>query len=246
MKITKINLQHLQNAEHFQFHTDALALMTAATPAALKIAMKKLYKLLCAGVLVGALCAAFVACADIHIENPEKDYYWSGGRKIYLDTDYTKMIISADSEEQLKAYPPATTNPFVGRNMALIDVRDEAVKQKVLADESIKNKIFAHKYSGYDDTPFYMTGDIIMQPKEGVSAEEILSKNEVDAETVTKTDIGVVVRLKDWGKLLSTANAIYESEMVDWCHPDFISMDERMTNHQMTRSTTCRGSARSI
>ncbi|MDR2882299.1 MAG: DUF6261 family protein, partial [Alistipes sp.] len=37
MKISGIRLPNLQNAEHFQFHTDALALMTDATPAALKI-----------------------------------------------------------------------------------------------------------------------------------------------------------------------------------------------------------------
>jgi subtilisin family serine protease len=116
--------------------------------------------------------------------------------------------------------------------MALIDVRDETVKQKISADKSIRNKIFAHKYSGYDDAPFHMTGDIIMQPKDGVSVEDILAKNEVDAESVTKTDVGVIVRLKDWGKLLSAANAIHESEMVDWCHPDFICYFERMTNDQ--------------
>jgi hypothetical protein len=40
MKIATINLHNLQNAEHFQFHTDALALMTAAPPAALKIAAR--------------------------------------------------------------------------------------------------------------------------------------------------------------------------------------------------------------
>ncbi|MDR2968332.1 MAG: hypothetical protein LBV32_01855 [Tannerellaceae bacterium] len=76
--------------------------------------MKKLLNL--SGLLFAVL---FVACADLPIENPElenqivtramedsesKDYYWSGGRKIYLDIDSTKMIVSADSEEQLKAF----------------------------------------------------------------------------------------------------------------------------------------------
>ncbi|MDR2968333.1 MAG: S8 family serine peptidase [Tannerellaceae bacterium] len=116
--------------------------------------------------------------------------------------------------------------------MALIDVRDETFKQKISAEKSIKNKIFVHKYSGYDDAPFYMTGDILMQPKGGVSVEDILTKNEIDAENVSKTDIGVIVRLKDWSKLLSKANAIYESEMVDWCHPDFIANIEKNTNDQ--------------
>ncbi len=36
MKTAKINLHNLQNAEHFQFHTDVLNLIVATTPAALK------------------------------------------------------------------------------------------------------------------------------------------------------------------------------------------------------------------
>jgi hypothetical protein len=142
------------------------------------------------------------------------------------------MIVSADNEAQMSSFAAIAVkqNPFFGRNMALIDVSDEAVGQEVLADKSVKNKIFAQKYSGYDDAPFYMTGDIVMQPKEGASVEDILAKNGVDAESVTKTDVGVVVRLKDWGKLLSTANTIYESKMVDWCHPDFISIRKMATN----------------
>jgi len=194
------------------------------------------------------LSMLFVACAELQTEdvnpNPdnvtnatadsEGDYYWSGGQKIYLDTDYTQIIVGFDNEEQSKEFVATTvpnTKPLIGKAMAVIDVRGGNIKQKVAESKVAKGKIFAHKFSD-SDSPFYMTGDILMQPKEDVAVEDILAKHEVDAETVTKTDIGVVVRLKDWSNLLTTANAIYESGMVDWCHPDFIAPIERTANDQ--------------
>ncbi len=190
-----------------------------------------------------------VACVETPIESPNqanetatrasdlegKDYYWSGGRKIYLDIDYTKMIVGFDSEPESTKMSSATTSKgrsYTGKTTALIDVRDESVREKITADKSVKYKTYARKYTGYEDAPFYMTGDIVMQPKGSVSPEEILAKYDVDVEAVNKTDIGVIIRLKDWDKLLSTANTIYESGMVDWCHPDFVSLAKIDTNDQ--------------
>ncbi|MDR2936271.1 MAG: hypothetical protein LBU80_02885 [Rikenellaceae bacterium] len=70
-----------------------------------------------------------------------------------------------------------------------------------------------------------------MQPKKGISPKEILAKFEVNGEIVTETETGiVVVQLKDWRSILITANSIYESGLVDWCHPDFITPITKLTN----------------
>ena len=155
--------------------------------------MKKL--LTPSGLLLAMLT---VACVETPIESPNqihetatrasdlegKEYYWSGGRKIYLDIDYTKMIVGFDNEPELMKNSPATiskSSSYSGKATALIDIRDESFRQRITADKSVKYKTYARNYSGYEDAPFYMTGDIVMQPKEGVSPEEILAKYEVDA-----------------------------------------------------------------
>jgi hypothetical protein len=196
------------------------------------------------------LAMLFVACVETPIYNLGSEqeslnstrsedagnnkYYWSGGRKIFLDIDPSKMIVGFDSEQELtRAFSEIISKgrSYTGKATALIDVSVKDAGQKLSDEEFGRNKIFAYKFSGYD-TPFLMTGDIVMQPKEGVSPEEILDKYDIDAETVNKTDIGVIVQLKDWSTILKTANTIYESGMVDWCHPDFVSQKKRLTNDQ--------------
>lgn len=115
------------------------------------------------------LAMTFTACVEIPVENPNatravadtegKNYYWSGGEKIWLDVDQTKMIIGFDNEQELsKTFPSMISQgrSYTGIATALIDVGDENVRQKISVEKSVKNKIFAYKYSGYD-TPFYMT-----------------------------------------------------------------------------------------
>ena len=77
----------------------------------------------------------------------------------------------------------------------------------------------------------FLTGDIIMQPKNGILPQTILSQLHVDGQMVKETSTGIViVRLNDWNVILDVANSIYESGLVDWCHPDFITEFKRFTN----------------
>jgi hypothetical protein len=191
--------------------------------------MKKALRLLCAAVLISALGAGCNNEDDSAAESAGKEYYWSGGEKIFLDTDYTQMIIGFDSEQELNKFSAANpeARPFIGKAMAIIDVQNDSVTQKLFSEEMIKNKIFAHKFAGYD-APFYLTGDIVMQLKESTSLNDVLAKYTKGGEIVRKTETGIVtVRLNDWNTIFQTANAIYESGMVDWCHPDFITIIER-------------------
>ena len=39
----------------------------------------------------------------------------------------------------------------------------------------------------------------------------------------------MVVKLNNWNNIFDVANAIYESGMTEWCHPDFATIIERTT-----------------
>ena len=181
--------------------------------------MKKLYCL-------PALFFVYIVC------NAQTQYYWSGGQKIRLDTDSSQMIVGFDNEQKLQDFAAITpqASPVVGKSIALVDVRDNNVRQKVSAEKSIKNKIFAHKFSGSNAT-FYLTGDIILQPKDGIMLQTILSRFPVNGQIVKETSTGIIiVRMDNWSTIIDLANSIYESELVDWCHPDFITIIERTTS----------------
>ena len=181
--------------------------------------MKKLYYLT-------ILSFVFIVC------NAQNCYYWSGGQKIWLDTDSSRMLVRFDNEQNLQSF--AATTPevslFPGKTMALVDMKTDSFRQKILYEKPVIKKTFAHKFSG-SDIPYYLTGDIVMQPKNDVSAQTILSKFRVNGQIVKKTGTGIViVRLEDWNSITDVANSIYESGLVEWCHPDFITKIERTTN----------------
>jgi subtilisin family serine protease len=165
--------------------------------------------------------------------NAQSHYYWSGGKKIWLDADSTGMIVEFDNEQNLNRFASSVqSGRLPGKSlMALIRIQSKSdlAFQKINSDKSILRKMYVNKFHGYE-APFYITGDILMQPKQGISAEYILSKFKIKGMIVKKRQTGnVVVRLSDWNISIDIANAIYESGLVDWCHPDFITKTERTT-----------------
>ncbi len=194
--------------------------------------MKRIVFLFCIAALVSVLG---VACGDVDElgqgRGNKDDYYWSGSEKIWLDIDYSTMILGFDDEESAAAFVgsmPKEASLF-RETTIWVNISNEDVKRKVLADKTIANKIYGHFYSGYDTLiPIRMTGEIIMQPIEGVLPQDVLNRFEVDGEIVIESITGmIVVKLSDWNKIFSTANAIHESGMVDWCHPNFWTLLDR-------------------
>ena len=188
--------------------------------------MKKLY----------CLTALFFACL---VCNAQTHYYWSGGKKIWLDTDSTKMIVKFDSEQNLKGFTSSISTASkmpTQLPLALVQQQsksDDETFRRLNTEKSIVSKMFASKYHD-SETPFYVTGDILLQPKEGISVEDILKKIGIDGQITKKwLSGGVVVRLNNWDSIIDIANAIHESGMVEWCHPDFATIIERTTSDPM-------------
>jgi hypothetical protein len=78
------------------------------------------------------------------------------------------------------------------------------------------------------ETPFYLTGEILLQPKQGKNIDEILKSINNRATLIKQTPYNTfVLATDDWDKLFDYANKIYESGMVEYCHPNFIAPRER-------------------
>ncbi|MDR2910008.1 MAG: S8 family serine peptidase [Bacteroidales bacterium] len=149
------------------------------------------------------------------------------------------MIVKFDNEQNLRSFifsvSSATKLPV---QTSLVLVRQESKSdsemfQKLNTEKSIVSKTFASKYHN-SEIPFYVTGDILLQPQKGVTVENIMNKFVIDGQ-ITKKWIGgsVAVWLNNWDNVMDIANAIYESGMVEWCHPDFATIIERTTSDPM-------------
>ena len=157
-------------------------------------------------------------------------YYWSGGQKIWLDTDYSVKIVRFDNEQNLDDFLSSTSIASKWRSQPAIAVvwrqskSDKETFRKLETNKSVIGMVFGNRYHN-SETPFYLVGDIVFQPKEGISAENILQKFKIDGEIIKEMFGGtVVVQLNDWDTIFDVANVIHESGMVDWCHPDFWSL----------------------
>jgi len=180
------------------------------------------------------LTAGFSSCnEDVEIASKNNigiktHYYWSGGQKIWLDTDSTRMIVKFDKEASLNDFLSGTTFAFILRNdpplaMVRAETSVDAMLRWLDSQETIVSKTFANLFHN-SETIFWVTGYILLQPINGVSLENILEKFEIDGEiTRVWADGGGVIRLRDLNKVFDIANTIYESGMVEWCHPDFFT-----------------------
>jgi len=149
------------------------------------------------------------------------------------------MIVKFNNEQNLKGFISTTSAATKISDQPLLALvwcqskSDDEIFRKLNTEKSIVNKTFADKYHN-SETPFYVTGDILLKTKEGISAESILDKFKIDGQIVKRwLSGGVVIRLNNWDNIMDIANAIYESGMVEWCHPDFATIIECTTSDPM-------------
>lgn len=97
--------------------------------------------------------------------------------------------------------------------------------ENLRAYSGLKNAMPAYQLG---NLPFYLTGEILLQPKPDVPVGEILNiiNNRAKIKSGTKYNT-FVLETDDWKKLLEYANRIYESGLVQYCHPNFIAPVER-------------------
>jgi hypothetical protein len=130
------------------------------------------------------------------VGNAQDNYYWSGGRKIWLDTDSTQMIVQFNAEKSMQTFTAKvfSASKLSDKGVALVALqsKSDSVIRKIEADKSITNKIYANRFT-QSDVPFYITGDIVMQPKKGVSMETVLSKFKIDGQVIKETSTGIIV-----------------------------------------------------
>jgi subtilisin family serine protease len=158
----------------------------------------------------------------------QNDYYWSADKKHYLKQQTNAFVVklykelSFDSAQKIKSDRNFKEVTKMKRDLGIVVPNDTLVNTKKLKEY----KEFSNAMPVYQlgDLPFFLTGEILMQPKHNTSVEDILKlvNNRVFVKNRTKYNT-FVLETEDWDKLFDYSNLIYESGLVGYCHPNFIA-----------------------
>lgn len=181
----------------------------------------------------------FVLFSIVAISQDKANYYWSGGRKISLTPDSTSwsLIPSKSSSKTTVSSKissdAAVSNLRLSEGSELIDFTLKEYSQKTI--KQLKQKLVGqgeitchHLVQG--KTPIIVTGEILLQPKKSVAIDAVLDLIKYKAKQVKATAYNTfVLKADNIKETIKIANQIYESGLVDWCHPDFWAEIQRTT-----------------
>jgi len=162
----------------------------------------------------------------------QNDYYWSAGKRHYLKQQANAFVVKLQKEltfekaQKMKSDRNLKELTRMKRNLGIVITNNPLINVTELKEyEEFLNAVPVYQFGGL---PFFLTGEILMQPKNNVSVENIfkLVNNRVSVKNRTKYNT-YVLETEDWDKLLEYSNLIYESGLVKYCHPNFIAPREK-------------------
>ncbi len=162
----------------------------------------------------------------------QNDYYWSAGKKHYLKQQAHAFVVKIHEElafenlQKIKGDRNFKELTKMKSTLGIVVPDDTLVNAKKLKNyEEFLNAMPVYR-SG--DFPIFPTGEILLQPKNNASVEDILKlvNNKIFVKNRTKYNT-YVLETEDWDKLLEYSNLIYESGLVEYCHPNFIAPKEK-------------------
>jgi serine protease len=173
----------------------------------------------------------FIAITAISIVAfAQNNYFWSASKKHYLEEEPGVYIVQFTSKEKtedikknLRSKQDIKYVTSIKDNLGLIISREgiALTTDRLKAYEEIENAMPAYEFG---NLPFYLTGEILLQPKSGVSIDKILGIIDNNAKVKRKTKYNTfILETKHWDELMEYSNRIYESGLVKYCHPNFIA-----------------------
>lgn len=173
----------------------------------------------------------------------QSTYYWSDDRKIVLNEDHKTLAIQFHQKQDqalllqqlktVKQVAKAAYHPIAKR--LIVDLHDKLPLDQVMATLKLEERAIKSWSYGYqlpDGFKVWLTHQIVLQPKNGVTPQQIeafLSTTGTKAVlTATEYDY-YILEVADPRNGLAIANQIHENQLTVWCHPDFYA---KVTKHE--------------
>lgn len=157
-------------------------------------------------------------------ETAAQNYYWSSSRKIPIIKDNSAILmkVSKNSEIEQQLTKARSIAALERINSQSLLIRLESSNKLAVDEISLisNNRISLFKSeSGHKMIP---TGEILFKPKKGIGFQKINSLAGGNL-SILKEKYGCYrVFINNYENLLSVSNRIYESGLVEYCHPNFI------------------------
>lgn len=162
----------------------------------------------------------------------KSQYYWSAKKKIYFKPDSTSIIIELKNENDFEKFKLQIQQSERFRQIDKLPAKGLAIlslNQKVQINDLyvlknnpvLKRIMLAHKIEG--TLPIYFIGEVLLKPKPDIKIEDVLKIINNGASIKNTSKYGTYcLDVQNWDSLFSYANKIYESGIVEYCHPNFV------------------------
>lgn len=200
--------------------------------------MRKLTKII---ILLGLTLFMAFSCDDDDSVNPEKKFYYAIGEKIYLIPKENTLIVKYVEGVDQNSEETFVNNSSPGVSVVWIDLRTAEIKT---VSEELKNSlmtILKQKEEVYTCQPLYTNEDSL---KMGVTDEIVLSflpntsidqqnalHQEYETTLIEDNEIFEIFRVKKGGDALEIANKYFETGLLQYSHPSFITDGEFHENN---------------
>lgn len=165
-------------------------------------------------------------------------YYWSDSKKHFLEEDKRAIILTVKDVEDIDALindfqrgiSVKSMNVARSGKIAYFRTADDISDLEKFQNENplIKSIAFGLKYEN-DEYPMFPTGELLLQPKSNVDISEIVQLITDKYENYEPNKYGnYKISINSWSETLPLANRIYESGLVNYCHPNFKAPIEKM------------------
>ena len=168
---------------------------------------------------------------SIEALSQDQVYYWSSGKQNFLEIDKTSLLAipdkETDSTKLMSNIKSASNNLQISESASrkglLIQSKEDIDLGSIKKNHKVKFLSYGFK-TNKEDPPMFLNGEILLQPKANYDIEDVL--NLIDGRYVSfKTrKYGIYkIAIADQDNTYTLANQIYESGMVNYCHPNFIA-----------------------
>lgn len=154
----------------------------------------------------------------------QQNYYWSARKKHYVTEVKNKYVVQlseAASPEQTRS--TLRDNGDIQSVIRMGDFTAIVSSERIPLNDLQKQPNILNVLPAYsiNNDIAYVTGEILLQPKNGVTINQITALFDKDLSVTQRSKHNTfVLVVNDWNKLFEYANRIYESGLVEYCHPN--------------------------
>lgn len=198
--------------------------------------MKRILLFLLLATLIGCQKTIFNETLD-HAKQDEQlikagSYFWSNGQKIALSPDSNVYLLQLAPSANISKVAKAG-----GKKVSVLSTSRILISKTELDADNVISKVeksdIIAKIPSFkvQETPFKPNGKIVFKPKSDAELPKIkqLIGDQVNISDTVNYDV-YTAEVSDIENILTVANKLYESGLVEFSHPDFIAQLIKTSN----------------